>query len=293
MADTTKQDNDAAVVVAATSLAKGSFGRSSSRVRKATAAFVPTMFTSKKNQGLEVAPGNGTKLEDMPNVVSNFQQVTWSNPHLKMLHMIVFGVGKKKEFKQRLLGFSGYANMDSSQTEKIRAKIHKLQLQDLKSVMDLVDIERGQESFDEKKNPTKDMLTDRFLQWIEEPFVSGRSKRKLRTLKGATTKKGTTTTAATSTSAKRKKSTAAAASSNKKKKKTAAPPPEDDIDFNIPGASIAQIRQKVHEIVAAADRETCTVKAVRKQLEDWLDVDDLKDHKDAIRCLVMEALKTA
>merc|ERR1711935_552633 len=44
---------------------------------------------------------------EMPTVVNNFKSVTWSDPILKKLYGIVFGVGKKKEFKSHLFQFNG------------------------------------------------------------------------------------------------------------------------------------------------------------------------------------------
>ena len=51
--------------------------------------------------------------------------------------------------------------------------MYKLKLDQLKEVMDLADIDRSLESFG-KKNPDKDMLCTRFLEWLEEPKESGK-----------------------------------------------------------------------------------------------------------------------
>jgi len=68
---------------------------------------------------------------------------------------------------------------------------------------------------------------------------------------------------------------------------------EDDDDSvlacTIPGVSGEKMRAKVGQIVSKADKDTLTVKGVRKLMEDWLDT-DLSQHKDYIRALTMEFL---
>lgn len=281
---TAEEETKAAAETAPEAPAPGSRAR---RVRKQVETYVPPEEVEKS---VVVSTGKGTPLSEMDNVVANFKEVTWSNPHLKMLHSIVFGVGKKKEFKSHLLEFSGlvYPNgKEETEKEKIKAKIWKLQMNDLKSVIDLVDIERGHESFEEKKNPTKEKLCDRLLKWLEEPAESGRSKRKMRALKGAAKSSNAKKSATKSEPKKRKAAPSKKKTGAAKKAKTA--PKKNDIDFDIPGATIEQVRTKVKSIVEKADKNEVTVKAVRKELEEWLDA-DLTDHKDAVRALAMEAL---
>ena len=268
------------------------------RERKSVDVYAPE---EKEKKERVVPNGKGQKLEDMPNVVKNFQKVTWSDPHLKMLYSIVFGVGKKKEFKSHLLQFNGLVypegKDEEDEREKVKMKMYKLPMDDLKSVMDLCDVDRSPESFG-KKIPHKEMLCNRFLEWLEEPKPSGKK------LKSPRAK------AATKSSPNKRKSPASAKGSSEKspakkaKKETSKPqktpksPSSESkhssskiksIDFNIPGASIEQVREKVKSIVNNANRQELTVKGVRKILEDWLDT-DLSDHKDAIRSLVMEAM---
>ena len=164
--------------------------------------------------------------------------------------------------------------------------MYKLKLDQLKDVMDLCDIDRSAESFGGKKNPDKDMLCTRFLEFLQQPKASGKK------LKGASKK----------ASAKRKSSSSAAAPAPKKKspakkakKETAKPKkkktatPADDDDINIPGVSTDKIRAKIKSIVANADKDSVTVKDVRKKLEDWLDM-DLVEYKNGIRTLVMDVM---
>mmetsp|Transcript_37554 Transcript_37554/g.112593 ORF Transcript_37554/g.112593 Transcript_37554/m.112593 type:complete len:287 (-) Transcript_37554:329-1189(-) len=279
---------------------------SKKRVRKATDVYVPDVkppTTAEK----EAPVGKGARLEDLPNVVANFGAVTCSSPHLRMLHILALGVGKKREFKFNLFSFSGLIFPEGEKEteaarDKVRVKIMKLQLNNIKSVMDLADVERGRDSF-EGTNPTKAMLADRLLEWLEEPRESGRNLRKMRTLKGAakggrvsgggasTKKRKIDEEGGNSTSKKeepKKNIKAAKSSASKKLSKTSAKV-SPKMKLEIPGASVDQVRTKVKSIVQGADQQELTVKGVRKMLEDWLDC-DLKEHKDAIRSLVMEAM---
>jgi len=269
------------------------------RVRKSVDAFDPTVASEKKD--LVIPEGKGQKLEDMPTVVANFKKFTWSDPHLKMLYMIVFGRGQKKDFKSHLLQFNGLVyseGQEEEEREKIKLKMYKLMLPDLKEVMDLCDIDRSAESFGKKAIPDKEMLCDRFLEWLENPKANDKS---LKAVKGKTTPSKKVTPSKTSpksNSAKKRgrpKGTINQDKSPAKKAKGTAKAEvvedggADEIDFNIPGTTIEKVREKVKSIVENANREELTVKGVRKILEDWLDA-DLSDFKDAVRSLVMEAM---
>ena len=151
--------------------------------------------------------------------------------------------------------------------------------------MDLCDIDRSMDSFEEKKNPDKDMLSTRFLEWLQEPKASGKK------LKKASAKRKSSSSAAAAKAPKKKsppKKAKKEASKPKKKKKTATPADEDE-EVNIPGVSTDKIRSKIQSIVANADKDSVTVKDVRKKLEDWLDM-DLLEYKNSIRALVMDAM---
>jgi len=151
--------------------------------------------------------------------------------------------------------------------------------------MDLCDIDRSMDSFEEKKNPDKDMLSTRFLEWLQEPKASGKK------LKKASAKRKSSSSAAAAKAPKKKsppKKAKKEASKPKKKKQTAQPADEDE-EVNIPGVSTDKIRSKIQSIVANADKDSVTVKDVRKKLEDWLDM-DLLEYKNSIRALVMDAM---
>lgn len=265
------------------------------RVRKSTQFLEPE---EEKKKETVIPEGKGEKLEDMPRVVANFKDVTWSDLNLKALHTIVFGVGKKKEFKKHLLEFSGLVYPDGKEeqeAEKIRQKMYKLKLPELKAVMDLADVNRSADSFEDTKNPDKDALCERFMEWLEKPSAS---EKKASSGKKAPAKKRKSTDSAkkeakTSSAKKTKKVTPAKKTAPKKKKATKKPPKDADddgeIELNIPGVDIEKVRAKVKSIVESANKEELTVKGVRKMLEDWLDT-DLTEHKDAVRSIVMEAM---
>ncbi|KAL7495287.1 hypothetical protein ACHAWT_003731 [Skeletonema menzelii] len=263
-----------------------SSGRSK-RVRKSTTNYVPEEEAKKE---MIIPKGKGEKLQDMPNVVAKFGDVTWSTPSLKSLYYIVFGVGKRAEFKKHLLQFNGFSfseDEEDAELEKVTQKMYKLKLDQLKQVMDLCDIDRSAESFGGKKNPDKDMLCTRFLEWLKEPKASGKK------LKGASKKASAKRKSSSSAAAKAPKKSSPAKKAKKetskpKKKKQSATPADDD-DINIPGVSTDKIRAKIKSIVANADKESVTVKDVRKKLEDWLDM-DLVEYKNSIRTLVMDVM---
>jgi hypothetical protein len=279
------------------------------RERKSIESFVPGESNAKEKEAYP--EGKGTKLKDIPNVVANFKSITWSDPHLRMLHTLAMrtGHGKKKELKSNLLEFSGIVypdgKDDEEEREKTKEKMYKLKMPDLKSIMDLVDVDRSAASFglDGSKTPDKEDHCNRLLEWLEKPEASGKKKAKVA---GTAPKKAKETTApkkrgrpskggspmkSTSPSKKAKRTpekkataTSAAKSPTKAQKKNS-----DGIDLNIPGVDIVKLREKVKSLVENANREEVTVKGIRTTLEDWLDT-DLSKHKDAIRSIVMEAM---
>ncbi|KAL7543293.1 hypothetical protein ACHAXR_013158 [Thalassiosira sp. AJA248-18] len=272
------------------------------RVRKSTQVYEP-VEAAKKEKVIPV--GKGTKLEDMPNVVANLDKVTWSDPDLKRLYSMVFGMGKKKEFKSHLLQFNGLVypeGKEEKEQERMKSKMYKLTMVELKAVMDLADIDRSPESFGDKKEaPGKEALCNRFLEWLEEPTASGKKKSKKspgkRKSTGSAKGSAKKEKAAPAKKAKKektpaKKTTAKAKKTSAKKSKAKEEVAEEvagPVKLDIPGVDIEKVREKVKTIVKNANREELTVKGVRKMLEEWLDT-DLTDHKDAVRSIVMEVM---
>lgn len=309
------------------------------RERKSTTSFDPNaaMYENSKKKELTIEKGNGTPLAEMPIVVENFKKITWSDPNLKALYGIVFGMGKKKEFKTHLFQFNGFAypnndNTDTTTTgddvvgieavrEKKKEKMYKLKMDQLKAVMDLIDIDRSLDSFDGKKNVDKEMLCSRFLEWLESPKVNSNGKKPASAKKKK--RKSASSSSSSPSSATKKKKATTKTTPTKKRKSTSSSTPEGKktktkkpasskkskkakdvvtevvaseekktvavIGCTIPGVSGDKIREKVGQIVSNADKDTLTVKGVRKLMEDWLDT-DLSQHKDYIRSLTMEFL---
>ena len=279
------------------------------RERKSIQSFNPIEYDTQKKE-IAIPVGSGVKLMDMPNVVENLKAVTWSDPHLKMLHFLIFGGrGKKKEFKAHLLQFNGVVYPEGKDVEeertKLREKMYKLTLPELTSVMDLVDVPRSGSSFGLEKNkaPTKEDYCTRLLEWLEEPVVSGNKRKEPSSKKRKSTGSSTSGSAKKSSSSterkkkspstQKKQAAAATTTSNKPKTGTVSSVKgsvdEREVNINIPGVDIDKLREKVRNIVKTGNRDTLSVKSVRAMLEDWLDT-DLGDHKDAIRTIVMDEL---
>lgn len=120
--DTTQSKVTADDTPAAETDKAASSGRAK-RVRKSTTNYVPEEETKKE---IVIPDGKGMKLEDMPNIVAKFKDVTWSTPALKNLYSIVFGVGQKKNFKAHLLQFSGLVfpeGKEEAEKEKVQNKV--------------------------------------------------------------------------------------------------------------------------------------------------------------------------
>ena len=266
------------------------------RERKSIEAFVPGDSEIKVKEAYP--DGKGEKLSDIPNVVSNFKGITWSDPHLRILHTLAIGgQGKKKDLKSNLLEFSGIVypvGKDiEAERQKVKDKMYKMKMPDLKCVMDLVDIDRSTASFglDDNKAPDKEDHCNRLLKWLEKPVASGKRNAKeegggapkKRKSGGMTAKKSPPPPSTKSNKTTEKKKTA---SVNNK-----SPPPKKakKMDIDIPGVDFDKLREKVKSVVENSNKEEVTVKGVRKVLEDWLDT-DLTEHKDAIRSLVMDAM---
>lgn len=251
---------------------------------------VPLAYTveEKPQKEREIPDGKGEKLEQMPNVVDNFKAVTWSDPSLHDLYSIAFGQGKKKNFKEHLLQFNGVVyseGKEETEKDKILAKMYKLKMNELKSAMDLADIDR---TVQKGEKGDKEELCRRFLAWLENPKASGKSGKKSSKKRGkrkSTPEKGSAKKArAANTPAKEKKIPKTKSTPKTPSKKASKP-----VQVNIAGVDIEKVRAKVKIIVENAEKADLTVKGVRKLLEDWLDT-DLTDHKDVIRSLVMDVI---
>ena len=236
------------------------------------------------------------------NVVENLKAITYSDVKMKTLYNLIFGQGKKKDFRKHLMQFNGlvYAEgTEESEREKLREKMYKLTMPQLKGIMDLCDINRSGDSFGlaEGKNPGKEEHVTRFIEWLEMPVASGKKKGKSSSSSG---KKRKSSSGSAKKEKKEKAAPAKKAKSTKKKKakkveKEVSSSDDDsssddeEIKLTIAGVDIDKVKAKVKSIVKSSDTDELTVKGVRKKLEEWLDCDLSKD-KDAVRAIVMEAM---
>merc|ERR1711862_487267 len=88
-------------------------------------------------------------------------------------------------------------------------------------------------------------------------------------------------------SAKRAKLSSGGTAEKKKSEKKNSADKVDD--WRIPGVTREQVTEKVRSLIASADHGSVTVKDIRGQLEDFLDI-DLEPFKNEIRGIVMGVL---
>ena len=230
--------------------------------------------------------------------MENLKAITYSDIKMKTLYNLIFGQGKKKEFRKHLMQFNGlvYAEgTEESERERLREKMYKLTMPQLKGIMDLVDINRSGDSFGlaEGKNPGKEDHVTRFIEWLEMPVASGKKK-------GKSSSSGKRKSSSGSAKKEKKEKAAPAKKAKSAKKKKAKKvekevssdddsSDDEEIKLTIAGVDIEKVKKKVKSIVKSSDTDELTVKGIRKQLEEWLDCDLSKD-KDAVRAIVMEAM---
>jgi len=266
--------------------------RESHRARKSTSStYVPEESFATKKEVL-IPHGSGIKLSEMPTVVDNFKSVTWSDPILKKLYGIVFGVGKKKEFKSHLFQFNGLVyptptpapptnDKDQDKDKDVvddtkernrdlyKLKMYKLKMEELKNVMDLCDIDRSTESFssngdgDEKakQQPDKEMLCIRFMEWLEQPKVNSNEKKSKtgNKKKRKSTSSSTTSSPSTTTPSKKKKTTKKSPTSATKKKVAATSPASSKKKTKkSPASSTKKVAKKGTAAAAATTTATTT-----------------------------------
>jgi len=230
--------------------------------------------------------------------VENLKAITYSDVKMKTLYNLIFGQGKKKDFRKHLMQFNGlvYAEgTEESEREKLREKMYKLTMPQLKGIMDLADINRSGDSFGlaEGKNPGKEEHVTRFIEWLEMPVASGKKKGK--SSSGGKKRKSSSGSAKKEKAAPAKKAKSAKKKKAKKVEKEVSSSDDDsssddeEIKLTIAGVDIDKVKAKVKSIVKSSDTDELTVKGVRKKLEEWLDCDLSKD-KDAVRAIVMEAM---
>lgn len=251
--------------------AKGS--RCSTRERKSTMTYAPPPPVAKTT---EIAEGSGEALSEHPNVVEKFKNVTYNSEALHDLHHIVFGGRVKKTLlKGNLMAFRGLVYPDGKEDEakeKVLGRMYKLKLGPLKEAIGLAD-------FSTSGLKGKEEICDGFLAWLENPQPSGKELAAKRKAKRKSTSKK-----APSKSKEEKKPV-------KKKAKKSASKAQDETAKMIPGVPEEKLRTKIKSIIGNSDVESVTVKDIRKELEDWLDM-KLDDYKGTIRSITLDELSS-
>lgn len=112
-----------------------------------------------------IPEGKGQKLSEIPNVSYCIRkQRVRSDPGIVALHKLIFGVGKRAEYKQHLLDFSGFVYDEKTTRDKIVAKANKMHLPLLKEILLILD---------QPRSGTKEQIVERLLTFLENPQPSG------------------------------------------------------------------------------------------------------------------------
>lgn len=109
--------------------------------------------------------GSGTPLGEIARVDASISR--FKNDDLKLLHRILFKtVGKSTMVKKNIKKFNGFDfKKDSEEYTKKIAMVHKMELKQLKSVSEMLDL---------AKSGTKDDIVSRIVDFLVEPKDSGK-----------------------------------------------------------------------------------------------------------------------
>mmetsp|Transcript_31519 Transcript_31519/g.89480 ORF Transcript_31519/g.89480 Transcript_31519/m.89480 type:complete len:396 (+) Transcript_31519:133-1320(+) len=142
--------------------AKAAGSRTSARARKAVDHFVVEALRGPSEVAV-VKEGKGEKLSDIPNIVFHMSKVSGKDDLMNLLHRLLYGrPGKANTRKRDILAFSGFVYEDKElEQEKDLDKVMKWKLEEIHRVMDLLDMQRGTGSKEEKAT--------RLLEFLEKP----------------------------------------------------------------------------------------------------------------------------
>lgn len=115
---------------------------------------------------VEVPTGSGTQLGEIPRIDASISR--FKNDDLKLLHRILFKtVGKTHMIKKNIKRFNGFDfKKDSEDYSKKLAATQKLEVKQLKSVCEMLDLQ---------KTGTKEEITTRIIDFLLEPKDSGKT----------------------------------------------------------------------------------------------------------------------
>mmetsp|Transcript_28222 Transcript_28222/g.39710 ORF Transcript_28222/g.39710 Transcript_28222/m.39710 type:complete len:328 (-) Transcript_28222:211-1194(-) len=151
--------------------------RPSKRARKSAEAFQPVDFTI-RDIGVKIYNGRGVQLSQIEAIRENIDSYKDSSYEIAMAHKFLYSYRGKiphKVKKGDILSFSGYLTPeekgededarerdDNDNEKKMSVKAFKLKLPEIKNLCDMFDVDRS-------KNPTKEDLIDRLLDFLGTP----------------------------------------------------------------------------------------------------------------------------
>ena len=141
--------------------------RRSSRASKAPETFT---YVAPKKAAIET-DGDGVALSSIPAIVEKLKKTTSRDPTLKQIHTLMYSrAGSQKNVKDNIAKFNGFA-ADSADQPRLVQKMQRYSLANLKSIFDILCLNRSSTSFDDGKTPNKDALMERLADWLIKPSV--------------------------------------------------------------------------------------------------------------------------
>jgi len=113
----------------------------------------------------EVKEGTGTKLSEIPNIAFHMSKISGKDDFMAALHRLLFRKpGKGTTRKKAIMEFSGFVyENEEEELQKDVDKLKKWVLADIHKLMELLDMQRGTGSKDEK--------AERTIQFLKAPEV--------------------------------------------------------------------------------------------------------------------------
>jgi len=134
------------------------------RERKGISRYTDFGDTYRVEKPLVIHKGKGKKLGDCENVAKQINKRTRNDPLLKKIHTLLLGrVNKQTKIKDNLEEFSGVVYTEDYTQDKLKTKLEKVHLVDIRSILGFF----GQES-----KGTKDECIDNLVSFLEKPAAS-------------------------------------------------------------------------------------------------------------------------
>jgi protein DEK len=140
--------------------------RKSERTPKQISLFQPPE-PKDTDAGITIPAGKGTPIGDIPNCVTALKSYKVTEKFLGKLHRLMFGVGgKKKDFKQNIRQFKGFAPGEDRAKLLKKTTQSKLEVKDLRPMCHVLDLDRA---------GTRDELIESLVDFLLHPKNSGNS----------------------------------------------------------------------------------------------------------------------